>query len=154
MDVQNWVANELRNKQGRSYSLEREAHVADEKEPDVRLRAKASDANVPIEVKVAESWTLKELEVALHQQMIGQYLRDRENRYGILLIAHQKARRDGWQRPDKTYASFSEIIDHLRTLAHEVAMRRPYSPQVGVRTRAVRNDRVPARGVAGFHSHR
>jgi len=134
VDVQNWVANELRNKQGRSYSLEREAHVADEKEPDVRLRAKASDANVPIEVKVAESWTLKELEVALHQQMIGQYLRDRENRYGILLIAHQKARRDGWQKPDKTYLSFSEIIDHLKTLAHEVAMQRPYSPQVEIVT--------------------
>lgn len=134
VDVQNWVANELRNKQGRGYSLEREAHVADEKEPDVRLRAKATDANVPIEVKVAESWTLKQLEVALYQQMIGQYLRDRENRYGILLIAHQKPRRDGWQKPDKTYLNFSEIIDHLRTLAHEVAMQRPYSPQVEIVT--------------------
>ncbi|MCQ2003128.1 hypothetical protein [Rhizobium sp. NRK18] len=134
VDVQNWVANELRNKQGRGYSLEREAHVADEKEPDVRLRAKATDANVPIEVKVAESWTLKQLEVALYQQMIGQYLRDRENRYGILLFAHQKPRRDGWQKPDKTYLNFSEIIDHLRTLAHEVAMQRPYSPQVEIVT--------------------
>ena len=55
----------MRLKQGRSYSVDREVHVADEKEPDVRLSAKATDANVPIEVKVAESWTLPELESAL-----------------------------------------------------------------------------------------
>jgi hypothetical protein len=42
--VQNWIAERLRLKQGRSYSVEREPHVAEEKEPDVRLRAKATDA--------------------------------------------------------------------------------------------------------------
>ena len=59
------MANELRNRQGRAYSVEREPHVVDEKEPDIRLRAKASDASLPIEVKVPESWSLAELEEAL-----------------------------------------------------------------------------------------
>jgi hypothetical protein len=67
--VQNWVADRMRLKQGRSYSVEREVHVADENEPDVRLRAKATDASVPAEVKVAESWTLDELEAALQDQL-------------------------------------------------------------------------------------
>jgi hypothetical protein len=68
---QRWVADRMRLKQGRSYSVDREVHVADEKEPDVRLSAKATDANVPIEVKVAESWTLPQLENALVDQLCG-----------------------------------------------------------------------------------
>src|SRR5882724_10748229 len=39
-EVQRWVASELRNRQGQAYSLEREPHVADEKEPDIRLRSR------------------------------------------------------------------------------------------------------------------
>jgi hypothetical protein len=48
VDVQNWMADRLRRDQGRSYSIEREPHVVEEKEPDIRFRAKASDANVPM----------------------------------------------------------------------------------------------------------
>ena len=51
----------MRLKQGRSYSVEREVQVADEKKPDVRLRAKVTDASVPVEIKVVESWTRNEL---------------------------------------------------------------------------------------------
>lgn len=62
-----WVASELRSRQGRAYSIEREPHVFDEKEPDIRLRAKESDASLPIEIKVPESWSLNELESADRQ---------------------------------------------------------------------------------------
>ena len=43
----------------------RAPRVVDEKEPDVRLRARASDASVAVEIKVAEDWTLRELEAAI-----------------------------------------------------------------------------------------
>jgi hypothetical protein len=75
--VQNWVAERLRLKQGRAYSVEREPHVADEKEPDVRLRAKATDASLAVEIKVPESWSVPELEAALTDQLCGRYLRAR-----------------------------------------------------------------------------
>lgn len=39
--------------------------MADEKEPDVRIRAKATDASVAIEIKIADRWTLSELDDAL-----------------------------------------------------------------------------------------
>ena len=41
--VQNWVAQQLRDKQRTAYSVEREPHVVEEKEPDIRLRAKLTD---------------------------------------------------------------------------------------------------------------
>jgi hypothetical protein len=58
VDVQNWIAERLQMKQGRSFSVERECHVADEKEPDIRVRGVATEAAVAMEIKVAETWTL------------------------------------------------------------------------------------------------
>src|SRR5467141_3807255 len=119
----------MRLKQGRSYSVEREVHVADEKEPDIRLRAKATDASVPVEVKVAESWTLDELEVALKTQLCGKYLRAREGRHGILLLVHQKARAKGWHGPDGTIWTFNQVVKHLRTMAAAIAASSFDAPQ-------------------------
>ena len=91
-EVQKWVADRLRLKQGRSFSVEREPHVVDEKEPDVRIRAKATDASVSMEIKVAASWSLTELDDALDVQLCGRYLRSDQGRHGVLLLVHQKGR--------------------------------------------------------------
>src|SRR5262249_7069022 len=80
--VQNWFADAFRRESRGSFSIEREPHVADEKEPDLRLEAKASDARLPIEIKVAESWSPKQLDDALAVQLRGRYLRDPESRWG------------------------------------------------------------------------
>jgi hypothetical protein len=128
--VQNWVADRLRLKQGRAYSVEREPHVADEKEPDIRLRAKATDASVPIEIKVPESWTLEELEKALIDQLCGLYLRARDARHGILLLVHKEPRPIGWKDAKTgTFLKFSEVVDRLRALAAYIAGTRPDAPQ-------------------------
>ncbi len=130
--VQNWIADRLRRQQGRNYSVEREPHVANEKEPDLRFEAKASSARVPTEIKVVESWSLRQLEDALRKQLIGQYLRDRLNRHGILLLVHQKARRRGWKSPDGPFWNFDQVTDHLRSLARSIAASSPDAAQVEV----------------------
>lgn len=131
VDVQNWFANALRTAQGQSYSLEREPHVADEKEPDIRLQSRIADARSPIEIKVAESWSLAELEAALTVQLQGRYLRDRDNRFGILLIVHQKPRPRGWQGPDGML-DFAGVIAHLQALATDLADADALAPQMAV----------------------
>jgi hypothetical protein len=127
--VQNWVADQLRSRQRRAYSLEREPHVVDEKEPDIRMRAPTTDASVPIEIKVAESWTLPELEAALTDQLIGRYLRAYNASDGILLLVHQKPRPRGWQAPDEDWWSFPEVVAHLRGMADTIAATGPDAPQ-------------------------
>lgn len=128
--VQNWVADRLRLKQGRSYSVERESHVVDEKEPDVRLRAKVTDASVATEIKVAESWALGDLEAALANQLCGQYLRARDARHGILLLVHQKPRPRGWQDMNAgAFLSFDEVIARLREQARAIAGSSLDAPQ-------------------------
>jgi hypothetical protein len=129
-EVQKWVADRLRLRQGRSFSVEREPHVVDEKEPDVRIRAKATDANVSMEIKVAESWSLAELDDALDAQLCGRYLRSDQARYGVLLLVHQKARPIGWE--DKAagrYLSFPQVVDRLRSRALAISGESHDSPQ-------------------------
>jgi hypothetical protein len=148
--VQNWVADRLRVMQGRSYSVEREPHVAEEKEPDVRLRARATDASVPIEIKVANSWSVTELETALRNQLCGQYLRAREVRHGILLIVLQKKRARGWQSTDASgYLTFEQVISRLKTLAAEIAGQsadcaQPEIAVIDVSTCSAELDKEPA----------
>ncbi len=132
IDVQNWIADRLRRDQGGSYSIECEPHVVEEKEPDIRFQAKASDANVPMEIKVAESWSLNQLEYALKVQLVGQYLRDRHNRYGILLLVHQKARSEGWEAATGDFLTFEQVVCYLRTLARSIAAESPNAPQVEI----------------------
>jgi hypothetical protein len=129
--VQNWVADRLDLKRGRAYSVERESHVVDEKEPDVRLRAKATDAKVAIEIKIPESWTLKELEAALRDQLCGQYLQARDARQGVLLLVHQRLRgKKGWQDTETgAFLTFSEVVDRLRALTTRIAGAAPDAPQ-------------------------
>lgn len=127
--VQNWLADRLRHVQGAAYSIEREPHVAEEKEPDLRFRAKVSDANVATEIKVAESWTLPELEEALVKQLCGQYLRAQGGREGILLLVHQKQRSKGWVLPDGTFMKFEAVVERLRALAETIRKSSLSGPQ-------------------------
>jgi hypothetical protein len=130
IDVQNWVADRLRLKQGRSFSVEREIHVGGEKEPDVRVRAKATGATVAMEIKVAESWTLKELENALELQLCGQYLRAKDGRHGVLLPVHQNARARGWKdNSSGAFLSFPQVVARLSERAALIAGARYDAPQ-------------------------
>lgn len=127
--VQKWVADRMRLKQGRSYSVEREVHVADENEPDIRLRAKSTDASVPIEVKVAESWTLDDLEAALKDQLCVKYLRARGGQHGILLLVYQASRLKGWRDHDGAMLTFDQVVDGLRTIAVTISASGFDAPQ-------------------------
>lgn len=127
--VQNWVADRLRHVQGNAYSIEREPHVADEKEPDLRFRGKVSDAAVATEIKVVESWSLRQLEEALVNQLCGQYLRAEDGREGILLLVHQTPRSRGWELQDGTLMSFDGVVQHLRALATSVRRAPQSGPQ-------------------------
>lgn len=127
--VQNWIADRLRNVQRSAYSIEREPHVADENEPDLRFRGKASDAAVATEIKVPESWTLPQLEEALITQLCGKYLRAKDGREGILLLVHQTPRPKGWQLPDRTYLKFEDVVQRLRTLASGIRSSSGSGPQ-------------------------
>ncbi|MEZ5670213.1 MAG: hypothetical protein R3F55_22850 [Alphaproteobacteria bacterium] len=133
VDVQNWLADRFRSEQGRGYSVEREPHVADEKEPDIRFRATATDASLALEVKVAECWSLSQLEDALRAQLVGRYLRDREHRHGILLIVHKKRRSRGWEGPEGGWLRFEQVVSHLADMARSISSEGRVHPSQSLR---------------------
>lgn len=130
VDIQNWFADKLASMQGRSYSLEREPHVAEEREPDIRLGSlRDPAAKSPIEIKVAGSWSLKQLDDALTVQLRGRYLRDKDNRFGILLVVHNTVRARGWKK-GSGYLTFAEVITRLETIAQDMASADALAPQM------------------------
>ncbi len=131
--VQNFIAERLRIAQGEAYSVEREAHVVDEKEPDIRVRAQVTDASVSVEVKDLESdWSLADLEEALRDQLCGRYLRDKGHRHGILLLVHRQQRPKGWLASDGGFWTLQQVVAHLQKMADEIAARGPDAPDAGI----------------------
>jgi len=131
VDVQNWLASQLSLQQGRSFVVEREPHVAGEKEPDIRIRAKAANATVSIEIKLTKSWTLNKLEEALEDQLCGRYLRARDGRHGILLLIHQKGRI--WKNTTNgDRLSLKDVVARLSERAAAIAGMAHDAPQAEV----------------------
>jgi hypothetical protein len=126
-EVQVWVANEIRNRKGRAYTGEREPHVVEEKEPDIRLQACGSDASLPIEIKVVESWSLPQLEKALKVQLGGRYLRAKDAKHGILLLVHKEPHT--WDGPTGEKWKLAEVVGYLQAMADVIASGGQNEPQ-------------------------
>ncbi len=127
--VQAWLADRMRLTQGWSYSVEREPETVAAKKPDIVLTARAAAAKVAVEIKVAETWTLPQLETALEAQLCGQYLRARDCREGVLVLVHQTPRRRGWKLPDGTCLSFPKVVERLKEHANKIRQASSFGPQ-------------------------
>lgn len=150
--VQGWVAETLDQdkRKGVSFTVDREPEVVDGKAPDYQLRARQSDARLPIEVKVAETWSYADLKAALALQLCGQYLRSQDAPHGILLLVHQQTRPLGWHDEWGAYMDFPAVIQRLREHAAGIAGQDPSSPQpvvavLDVSTIALRSARRKAK---------
>jgi hypothetical protein len=74
--------------------------------PAVIPTIQSRDASVPIRIKVAEGWTLDQLEHAPTKQLCEQYLGAKGGRHGTLLLEHQAPSTNGWTNHDgKTLTS-------------------------------------------------
>jgi hypothetical protein len=133
VEAQLWLAHEFDVKRGRSFTVARERHVAQEKEPDVTLTSSVTGALLPIEIKIAESWSLTQLEEALTVQL-RQYLRDSNAQWGILLLFHCIARTHGWETADGNFMSFAQTVEHLRKIASAISASNSAGHQMQVCT--------------------
>jgi len=70
-------ANRLRKSSHSRYTVGSEEELADATRTDIRLNAPQVSASVPIELKVADRWTLAELRERMENQLVGQYMRIR-----------------------------------------------------------------------------
>lgn len=99
--------------------------VVQEKEVDLRqqpdLSVERSGLNsLPIEVKIAERWTINELLEGLEDQLVGQYLRPENIRHGIYVVG-KAAAKHRWKMPDSgQLIHFEQLVSLLQDRAKEL----------------------------------
>jgi hypothetical protein len=129
-EVQRWLAHELRLRALRKYTVEREPEVFNGKKPDIRLHYPTTGP-VVIELKVACKWTCAELEDALVNQLVGQYLRDARSRHGILVLAYVGAKRS-WRLERGRRVAFQQLVKHLEAHAKHLLTDRAVADELCV----------------------
>ena len=104
------------------YVVNREDEVADGKHPDIRLSVANGDLKAVVEVKIADNWTLTDLERALRKQLVGQYLRHASCRAGCLLLTYH-GRKPYWywkQSETRKRTMFPELVALLNDNAQDI----------------------------------
>ena len=125
-DMRNWFANRLRVNARHRYSVPPGEELADATRPDLRIHAPAVDAPITIELKIADKWTGPELSERLHNQLVGQYLRDVRSKFGIYLLVWRGLElKKHWEGQESgKRMSFTELVVHLQTQADEILANR------------------------------
>ena len=117
-DMQLTLAWRLEERANGNYGVTREEQVVDAKRTDIRLFTTTGGHKAVIEVKMADKWSLSQLRAALHNQLVGQYMRHTSCRAGCLLLVHN-GRKQYWMNGGRL--KFSEIVEALEEEAKAIA---------------------------------
>lgn len=118
-----YIGNWLRERSLGRYSVPQEEELADAKRPDIRIHGSWFDGPVPIELKIACSWTGTQLLERLNNQLCGQYLRDIRSNCGIFLLVYVGNKKH-WKRPQsRQNLDFDSLIQLLKEEAAAIVAR-------------------------------
>jgi hypothetical protein len=132
IEMQRTLAGRLRDAAKGTYIVSREEEVADRKKTDIRLAAVRGEQRAVSEVKIADSWTLEDLEQALRTQLVGQYLRHETCKAGYLLLTYHGKR--FWNHPQSgRRLSIAGVANHLSALAQEIERESNFAVRLAVR---------------------
>ena len=119
-EMQRNLAWHFRQRAKGIYKVTREEEIADNKQPDIRLSVTNRDLKAAVEVKIADNWTPTELERALRNQLVRQYLPHSNCRVGCLLLTCH-GRKTFWRHPQtRKRITFSELVTLLNDKARDI----------------------------------
>ena len=123
--VQKLVAEDLRLRTRQRYTLERETEVDLAKKPDISVSHPLA-GTLPIEIKVADSWSHTRLVEALEEQLVAKYMRARSTRHGVLLLVRSGRKRQGWKTAEGVKLDWQQLLDDLRARATTLPRSAPH----------------------------
>jgi hypothetical protein len=98
---------EKRKGEGQSKEIEK---IDQQERPDLRLENPRTGP-VSIEIKWADNWTLPQLLERLENQLVGQYLRAHNSRYGIYFLGFI-GKKQNWEEPTTgKQLTFDEVVN-------------------------------------------
>ena len=130
--IQLAIANELDLRKDDVYSIEREPEQADHNEPDISIQRAGIPQALPIEIKVADSWSYMELKNTISDQLIGKYMKPRGATHGLLVLTYHGKKKSWRTGCGRTLQSFSDLLAALQGEADSLASVDPQVDQISV----------------------
>ncbi len=126
-ELRRFISNWLQQNRRDAYSVNQEAVKVEENRTDIRLQGNLIEQYATIELKLDDTrhkWTGKDLEIALHDQLVGKYLSHERCHVGCLLICMRESRK--WQNPyTKDKMDLDETVSWLQSIADKICIGRP-----------------------------
>ncbi len=121
IELRKWLHRKLSERSRNRYKVPEEVEIDLGQRPDLRVESPKAGV-VSVEVKWCENWNYEELREGLENQLVGQYLRAHNSKYGIYvlgIIGKPKAKKwfDG---SNEAALSFDELIQSLKEKAELV----------------------------------
>jgi hypothetical protein len=116
--VQNLVAYALDQRHRRQYSVVREPELTRKARPDIRLLNARCGGPITIEIKIAERWTIAQLELAIVDQLLGTYMRASGSGYGVFVVC-SSGPPHRWRGAGGTSLDFPSLVAHLSNYARK-----------------------------------
>lgn len=116
-DFRGYLHGQLTERSLNWFSITQETEVDLGQRPDLRIERTGLNA-LPVEIKLANlGWTVKTLTERLENQLLGQYLRPANIRYGIYVLGNTDANRH-WEVPGSgRRINFHELVSLLQERA-------------------------------------
>ena len=116
MELRRWIQRKLMERSRNRYTTPQEAEIDQQQRPDIRLENPRTHP-VSIKVKWAENWSVPKLLERLENQLVGQYLRAHNSRYGIYFLGCI-GKKQGWEDPASgKKLNFEEVVNIVRQRA-------------------------------------
>jgi hypothetical protein len=123
-EVRTVFANRLKKSSRSRYTIGSEEEFADAKKSDIRFNATQVAAPVPVELKIADKWTLSKLFERFENQLIRQYMR--VSRYGIYLLVHN-GKNACWTHPvSKQRYTFAGLVEAMKQYSFHLTEKYPH----------------------------
>jgi hypothetical protein len=85
-EMRTLIAGWLNQISQRQFTIAQEAEIANAQRPDIWVQCRNVNSAVPIELKLLENWTGPQLCERFQNQLVGDYLRERSARFGVMLL--------------------------------------------------------------------
>ena len=122
--LRRWFQRKLIDRSHQKYTIPQEAEIDQQQRADLRFENPLITSAVPVEIKWVENWTVGELLERLENQLVGQYLRAHNIRYGIYLLGYI-GRQIQWNHPtEHRRIDLSELIGMIERKAQELEQTR------------------------------
>lgn len=117
-DLQGFLNRELTERSLNWFAVTQESTVDLEQRPDLRVERLGLNP-IPVEIKLANlsHWSMPKLLECLEDQLVGQYLRAAQVRYGIYVLGNTSPKRR-WEMPSTgKRLNFNELVQHIQDRA-------------------------------------